>query len=115
MIKSYKDLVVWQKSIVLAKHVYLLTRKLPKDEQFGLISQMRRAAISIPSNIAEGSKRGTKKDYSQFLRFALGSSAELETQLFLTNELYTINVDSLLSDVVEIQKMLATIVKKLST
>ena len=66
-IHSYKELVVWQKSIKLVKEVYLLTENFPKSEMFGLSSQMRRAAVSIPSNIAEGRCRGTRKDYTNFL------------------------------------------------
>ncbi|MEX0912923.1 MAG: four helix bundle protein [Candidatus Paceibacterota bacterium] len=73
--------------------MYKLTEKLPADERFSLVDQMRRSAVSIPSNIAEGSKRGTRKDYAQFLRTANGSSAELETQLLLIKNLYNIKVD----------------------
>ncbi len=85
--KSYKDLIVWQKSIRLAKEVYVHSEKFPKNEVFGLTSQMRRASISIPSNIAEGYSRGHRAEYVQFLRIALGSAAELETQFILIKEL----------------------------
>ncbi len=77
--KSFKDLIVWQKSIELVVEIYRLTELFPKSEIFGLTSQMRRAAISIPSNIAEGSKRGTQKDFKHFLLIAFGSGGELET------------------------------------
>lgn len=83
MSEGYKELVVWNKVMELARIIYRLTASFPKTEQYGLTSQMRRAAVSIPSNIAEGSKRGSKKDFTNFLRTALGSSAELETQLLL--------------------------------
>jgi four helix bundle protein len=85
--QSYKDLVVWQKGIKTAKLVYNLTSKFPAEEKFGIISQMRRAAISIPSNIAEGQARHTTKEFIQFISHAEGSVAELETQLILSIEL----------------------------
>jgi four helix bundle protein len=113
-IESFKQLIVWQKSIELVKEIYMLTNELPKSEIYGLTSQMRRAAISIPSNIAEGKKRKTVKDFLQFLRIADGSSAELETQLIITAELYP-NIEYKKSTelLMEVQKMLATIIKKL--
>lgn len=80
-ITNYKDLLVWQKGIQLVFLVYKLTATFPREEQYGLTSQMRRAAVSIPSNIAEGSRRGTRKDFRQFLIIAYGSGAELETQI----------------------------------
>lgn len=83
----YKDLIVWQKSIDLVITIYELTNKFPREEQFILVSQIRRCTISIPSNIAEGSKRGTKKDYRHFLITALGSGAELETQIIISKKL----------------------------
>lgn len=86
--KSHKDLTVWQKSMDLVELVYKITGKLPKSETFGLSSQMQRAAVAIPSNIAEGAKRGHKLEYIQFLRVANGSAAELETQFLLTEKLY---------------------------
>lgn len=73
--RGYKDLVVWQKAMNLSVEVYALTAQFPKEELYGLTSQMRRAAISIPSNIAEGSKRGTQKDFKYFLTIAFGSGA----------------------------------------
>lgn len=113
-VESFRDLVVWQKSMMLVKEVYSLLEDLPKEEIFGLVSQMKRSAISIPSNIAEGSKRGTRKDYVQFLRIANGSCAELETQLILTKELYNVTVSGTEDLLIEIQKMLQTLIKKLS-
>jgi len=85
--QSYKDLVVWQKGIALAKLIYTITAKFPAEEKFGLVSQMRRAAVSIPSNIAEGQARHTTGEFIQFISHAEGSVAELETQLILSIEL----------------------------
>lgn len=86
-IKNFKDLRIWQTGIEIVKDIYKVTEKLPNKESFGLISQMRRAAVSIPSNIAEGFKRYHDKEYRQFLHIALGSCAELETQLIISDEL----------------------------
>lgn len=85
--QSYKDLVVWQKGIALAKVVYRLTQRFPSAEKFGLIAQMRRAAVSVPSNLAEGQARHTTGEFIQFISHAEGSVAELETQLILSVEL----------------------------
>ncbi len=86
-VSSYKDLMVWKKGVQLAKAVYQLTATLPKQEAFGLSSQLQRAAVSIPANIAEGHARGSTKDFLRFLAIARGSPAELETLLTLTVEL----------------------------
>lgn len=85
--KSYRDLVVWQKSFELAREVYILTDKFPKSEIYGLTSQMRRAAISIPSNIAEGFCRGSRREFAHFVSIAFGSGAELENQFLLAESL----------------------------
>src|SRR5947209_16566210 len=85
--QSYKDLIVWQKGIELAKAVYKLTMSFPAEEKFGLVSQMRRAAVSIPSNIAEGQARRTTPEFIQFVTHAQGSTAELDTQIILAVEL----------------------------
>ena len=79
--RSYRDLVVWQKSMDLVEEIYRVTKLLPKEEIFGIANQLRRAAISMPSNIAEGNKRNSQKDYARFLSIAWGSEAEIETQL----------------------------------
>lgn len=84
--QSYRDLVVWQKGIELAKLLYPLSAKFPSEEKFGLISQIRRAAVSIPSNIAEGQARNTTGEFVQFISHAEGSVAEVDTQLFLAVE-----------------------------
>ncbi|MBI1983942.1 MAG: four helix bundle protein [Acidobacteria bacterium] len=86
-VKSYKDLLVWQKGITLVKKIYELTRNFPDAEKFGVVSQMRRAAVSVPSNIAEGQARHTRKEFIQFLSHSEGSVAELETQVILGVEL----------------------------
>lgn len=84
---SHKDLIVWQKSYKLSLLIYSITRKFPKEEVFGLTSQMRRAAVSIPSNVAEGNTRFSRKDNAQFMRIAYGSACELDTQLSISKDL----------------------------
>jgi len=86
-VQGYKDLLVWQKGIQLAKEIYRITQTFPSAEKFGLVSQMRRAAVSIPSNIAEGQARHTTKEFVQFVSHAEGSLAEMDTQLILALEL----------------------------
>lgn len=110
---SFKDLIVWQKGIEIAKEVYKLTNKLPKEEMFGLTSQMRRSSISISSNIAEGRGRSSRKDFAQFLHIAQGSLAELETQLILANELYSLDNKSVMFLIEDERKMLSSFIKKL--
>ena len=85
--KGYKDLIAWQKGLELAEMVYKVTEKFPKEEIYGLISQMRRSAVSIPSNVAEGQLRNSMKEFKQFISIALGSSGELDTQLELARRL----------------------------
>ena len=87
IIKSYKDLIVWQKSMELVKEVFKLTRLFPKEETYGIVSQMRRAAVSIPSNIAEGSGRRFANEWKQFYSIAYGSTLELETQLIISRDI----------------------------
>lgn len=86
-ISSFKDLLVWRRGVELAIATYKLTANFPKEEVYGLTSQMRRASVSVPSNIAEGSIRGSKKDFCHFLRIASGSVAELETQVEISKNL----------------------------
>ena len=107
--KSYKDLIVWQRAVELVMAIYSLTKKFPKEEQYGLISQIRRAAVSIVSNIAEGYARQHKLEYIQFLSMAFGSCAELETQLIIAQRLgYGVSSDysRVLSLLEEVSKML---------
>ncbi len=109
---DFRELTVWQKAMFLAREVYRATRTLPAEEKFGLIGQLRRCAVSIPSNIAEGSKR-TKQDFMQFLKIASGSAAELETQLLLAEDIYNLPSQELLATLKEVQKMLETLMKRL--
>ncbi len=117
MIQSYKELTVWQRAKQLAIAVYVLTEGFPKEEVYGLTSQMRRCSISIPSNIAEGRSRGTRKDFLSFLRISYGSGAELETQIEIAKEIFNkrnLNfsvVDSLL---LETMKMLGVMIRKMN-
>lgn len=114
MISSYKELVVWQRSFELVKEIYRTTKMLPRDEVYGLTSQMRRAAVSIPSNIAEGHQRKNLREYLQFLRISYGSAAELETQLLISKEIYTkIDFSESESLLKEVQKMLNVLIQKL--
>jgi len=89
--KSYKDLTVWKKSMDFVERVYSITGDFPAEERFALTIQMRKAAVSIPSNIAEGQRRGTRKDYARFVLIAYGSGAELETQLEIAKRLKYLN------------------------
>lgn len=114
--KAYKDLIVWQKGIDLAVRVYELTDKFPKEEVYGLTSQMRRAAVSVSSNIAEGRCRGTKKDFCHFLHMALGSAAELETQIEIAKRIPKtsgLSYESTESLLTEVLKMLHSLLSKL--
>ncbi len=106
---SYKDLIVWQKSVDLVVAIYELTNSFPKTELYGLVSQMRRSAVSIPSNIAEGRRRGSKKEFRRFLLVAFGSGAELETQIVISKKLnYGYNQDYIQADELldEVMRML---------
>lgn len=105
---NLKDLKIWNKAIQLSVDVYNATSNFPSDERFGLTSQSRRAAVSIPSNIAEGAGRNSKKEFSNFLGIANGSSYELQTQLIISNRLYLLKDDlleGLLNQIDELQKM----------
>ncbi|MEH2092777.1 MULTISPECIES: four helix bundle protein [Nostoc] len=115
-INSYRDLKVWQLGISLTKQVYLLTRDFPKSETYGLSSQMQRAAVSIPSNLAEGHARDSTQEFLRFIAIALGSLAELETQLILAEQLeYITNLklQEILTKTDEIQRMLRGLQKSL--
>lgn len=115
---DYKDLVVWQKAIDFATWIYSLTSRFPKEELYGIVPQMRRAAVSIPSNIAEGQSRQHKTEFIQFLSIAKGSLAELETQLLIASKLGYINDKDLKegSDRVDdISKLLYALMRKLKT
>ena len=108
MVRTHRDLDVWKKTIDLVTLIYKYTAEYPKDEVYGLTSQIRRCAVSIPSNIAEGSARTTKKDFSYFLAIALGSVAELETQLIISRNLNFLSeavLDELISELISIRRM----------
>ena len=115
MIQSFRDLTVWQKALTLAEQVYLATEKLPQSEAFGLTSQMRRAVVSIPCNIAEGKGIGGRA-YLKHLRIALGSEAELQTQIELAlrlKMLTQLEAQKLLSETSEVGRMLLSLLKSL--
>lgn len=117
--KSHKELTVWKKSMELAEVIYKITTFLPKNEVYGLSSQMQRAAVAIPSNIAEGAKRSHLPEYIQFLSVANGSAAELETQLLLVKKLYANKIysnkdfDIAIALTEEVLKMLFSLIKYL--
>ena len=116
-IRDYKDLLVWQKGIALSKLVDEITRTFPGDERFGLVSQMRRAAVSVPSNIAEGQARHTTGEFIQFISHAEGSLAELDTQLTIAVELKYCSAQvatAALALVSELRKMLNTLRRTLA-
>ena len=115
---THKDLIVWQKGIELVKNIYLLTNTFPNSEQFGLVAQMRRCVISIPSNIAEGCGRNSDKELIHFLYVALGSSSELETQIIISVELnFSENekATECLNLLNEIIKMITSLIKSIKT
>ncbi len=112
-INSYKELIVWQKSVDLVNLIYQLSKKLPRSEDYGLSSQMKRAAISIPSNIAEGFGRRNIKEYIQFLYISLASCFELETQLIITNQNFKFDIVATSNLLNEIIKMLYSLIGKL--
>ena len=104
--KDFRKLVIWEKGMELVKQVYTLTSSLPQKEQFGLISQMNRCAVSIPSNIAEGCSRNSDIELKRFIEIAIGSSFELETQLLLTKEIYQKEEATLFENLNQLQKMM---------
>lgn len=115
--RDYKKLNVWVKSYTLGIYIYSLSKSFPKEELYGLTSQVRRSAISIPSNIAEGSRRSTEKDFRSFLHIAYGSGAELEVQILFAKDLKYISTDEckkVLDDLDEVMKMLNALITKLS-
>ena len=116
MIKSYKDLDVWKRSIGFVKRVYQITQRFPKEELYGLTSQIRRSAVSIPSNIAEGRNRQHTNEFVQFLYIALGSCAECETQIVIVFELGYMderNIKELLEELDQIGKMIRGLIRSL--
>ncbi|MEI6516719.1 MAG: four helix bundle protein [bacterium] len=113
---NHKELEVWKKGMELAKSVYELTREFPSCEAYGLTSQMRRAAVSVPSNIAEGAARGADNDFARFLRIALSSLSELETQVILARDLgYTAKCAELLVCIESVQRLLMGMIRHLKS
>ena len=106
---NFRKLNIWLDAMLLAKEVYLITSKFPKEEKYGLVSQINRCSVSVPSNIAEGSSRSSNKEFSHFIKIALGSLFELETQIILSNEFGIISdedLNNLMDKIVPLQKML---------
>lgn len=111
---NFRDLGIWKDSFSIVKEVYELCQKLPDDEKFGLKSQIQRCAVSIPSNIAEGSGRSSDKEFLHFLNIAISSSYELETQLLLCSELFEIQVDLIIEKLHSNQRMIGGLKRKIS-
>jgi four helix bundle protein len=115
--KSYRDLEVWQRSMKLAKRIYQVTQKFPSDERFGLTNQLRRASVSVPSNLAEGHARFGPGEFSRFISIAMGSVAEIETQILLSTDLGYLTSElsrEILEDSETIGKMLRGLAKSIS-
>ncbi|MCK5822230.1 MAG: four helix bundle protein [Bacteroidales bacterium] len=113
---THKDLIVWKKSMELVVLVYKFVSRLPKNEQFGIVSQMQRAAVSVPSNIAEGASRGSRKDFVRFLYISQGSLSELNTQYQICLMLKFCNPDPVLYDRLDhVSKLLMNLIKSLKT
>jgi four helix bundle protein len=108
---THKDLDVWKMGIDLVEKVYRITERFPKEEQFGLTSQLRRAAVSISSNIAEGAARNSKREYAQYLYISLGSLAEVETQLIIANRLQYLNDQDIMENIEHIRRKLLNFIK----
>ncbi|MBI5192439.1 MAG: four helix bundle protein [Nitrospirae bacterium] len=118
MIKSYKDMIVWQKAMDLVELVYQATKQFPKEEQYGLTNQIRRAAVSVPSNIAEGQARQSTAEFKNFLSISRGSLAEVETQILLAQRLTYLSqqtVEEVLALQEEVNKMINSLISKLAT
>ena len=114
-ITNHKDLDLWKKSISLVKEIYSATRFFPADEKYGIVQQIRRSAISIPSNIAEGAGRTSRKEFTNFLSIAQGSLSELETQLIIAKELdYVSEAESFHSQIKSIRLMIRGLINKVS-
>lgn len=112
--KSHKDLDVWKKSMTLVENIYKITSEFPTNKTYGLTSQLKRASISIPSNIAEGAARKGNKEFIQFLYISLGSTAEVETQVLLAKRLgFSEGTETLLKDIEEIKQMLNGLIRYL--
>ena len=112
--KSHSDLTVYSKSLDLVEEIYNLTKKFPAEEKFGITSQIRRAAVSVPSNLAEGAGRQSKKEFSRFLYISLGSLAEIETLLIISQRpRYVLEISDMKEDLIYIRRMLLKLIKSL--
>jgi four helix bundle protein len=114
-VKTHKDLDVWKRGMNLVEQIYKTTREFPREEIYGLTSQLRRAAVSFPSNIAEGAARSSAKEYIQFLYIALGSLSEVETQVIIAGKLGYLLSDGLLKEVETLRKMTLNLIKYLKS
>jgi len=110
---NHKNLDAWKNSIDLVAEVYKITMTFPKNEEYGIISQMRRAAISVPSNISEGAGRDSKKEYVRFLNISIGSLSELETQMIIAQRLKYINDSTIFDEIMNVRKLLIGLKKYL--
>jgi len=111
--QTHKDLIVWKESMQFVKEIYAATAKFPKDELYGLISQLRRAVVSIPVNISEGAARHSKKEYIQFLYISLGSISEVETLLFIAGDQNYVQPDKFLLTIEGLRRKLLNLIKYL--
>ena len=111
---NFRELQIWKESMSFAKSIYILTNSMNVDEKFGLISQMNRCAVSIPSNIADGSGRSSGKEFIRFLDIAISSSYELETQLILVGEIYEVQVENIIDQLTIIQKKIGAFKRTLN-
>lgn len=112
---KFKELEIWKRSRLFCSEIYSITSKFPESEKFGLTNQLRRASVSIPSNIAEGSSRSSNKDFSRFLQITLGSAYEIETQLLIANDLNFITNSELEDTISELQEIIKMVSKFKST
>ena len=113
MIKTHKDLEVWKRAMDFVTTIYNVTKSFPKAEEFGLKSQIRRAAVSVPANIAEGAARQTKKEFIQFIYIGIGSLSELETLVLIANNLNLLNSDDFLKEIEILRKMSFGLIKSI--
>ncbi len=117
-VNTHKDLVLYQKSVVFVSNIYKMTQTVPVEERFGLVSQLRRASVSVPTNIAEGSGRNSKKELIQFLYISLASISEIETLMQISRNLAYVDeilYNSLNKDLTELRKMTSSLIKNLKT
>ena len=112
---NFRELNIWKNGMKVVKSTYIISKDLPTEEKYGLSSQIQRCSVSIPSNIAEGSGRGTVKDFTNFLNMSLSSSYELETQLILVNELFKVETELLIKEIQELQRMIIGFKRSLSS